>query len=85
MPIQFAVKFGDSPKGNSHYHKSMHEYFLVLKGSIELSVNGEKLTVGEGDLLIVDPGEPHQMLAKSPNAQYVLLMPGPVPNDKVEL
>lgn len=63
----------------------MHEYFLVLKGSFEMSINGETVQAHEGDLLVIEPGEPHQMLAKSPDAHYVLLMPGAVPNDKVEL
>jgi quercetin dioxygenase-like cupin family protein len=84
IPIQLGIKFGLSSLGKPHIHRTMHEYFLILQGSISLSVNGKTISLNKGDLLIVDPNESHEMLSKSDDAHYLLLMPKAVQNDKVE-
>ena len=84
IPIQLGVKTVNSPIGSSHFHRTMHEYFLVLEGKICLSLEGKDVELDKGDLLIIDPCESHAMISKSSDAKYVLLMPKAVPNDKVE-
>ena len=84
-PVQLAVKFGQEGLGPAHYHRTMSEYFFVLDGELWLTVGEEEVHLEQGDLLIVDPGEPHQMLRRSPDARYLLLMPKATPNDKVVL
>ncbi len=85
VPIQLGVKVGNSYGGEPHLHKSMHEYFVILKGQISISVKEKTIKLNKGDLLIVEPGEPHEMISKSPDCQYLILMPKYVPNDKVDL
>jgi quercetin dioxygenase-like cupin family protein len=85
LPIQVGVKFGSSPFGKKHLHRTMGEYFLLLAGDLRLSVNGNVLEVAPGDLVAVEPGETHEVLQSSPDALLLLLMPPPVDNDKVEL
>lgn len=85
MPIQVGVKFGSSPFGKKHLHKNMAEYFLLLAGDLRLGVNGKVLEVEAGDLVVIEPGEAHEVLAASADARLLLLMPPPVANDKVEL
>jgi quercetin dioxygenase-like cupin family protein len=63
----------------------MAEYFLLLAGELRLGVGGETLDLVKGDLVVVEPGEAHEVLFSSPDALLLLLMPPPVPNDKVEL
>lgn len=85
LPIQLGVKFGNSSTGNAHLHKSMHEYFLVLLGEVKIKISNQVVTIQKGDLLIVNPGEPHEMISKSDDAYYILLMPKAVEDDKVVL
>jgi quercetin dioxygenase-like cupin family protein len=85
LPIQVGVKFGASPFGKKHLHRTMAEYFLLLAGDLRLDVNGEILEIATGDLVAVEPGEAHVVLHASPDALLLLLMPPPVAGDKVEL
>ncbi len=85
MPIQVGVKSGATPFGKKHLHKTMAEYFLLLAGELRLGVDGEILDLVKGDLIVVEPGEAHEVLFASPDALLFLLMPPPVPGDKVEL
>lgn len=84
LPIQVGVKFGASPFGKKHLHRTMAEYFLLLAGDLSLDVNGEVLEIAPGDLVAVEPGETHTVLHASPDALLLLLMPPPVADDKVE-
>ena len=85
LPIQGGVKSAETPFGGKHLHKTMAEYFLLLEGNLRLQVNGEILEMEQGDLILVEPGEAHQVLHGSPDARLLLLMPAAVANDKVEL
>ena len=85
MPIQMGVKSGATPFGKKHLHKTMIEYFLLLAGELRLEVDGEPLDLVKGDLVVVEPGEAHQVLRASPDSLLLLLMPPPVPGDKVDL
>ena len=85
FPIQVGVKRNAKKYGTRHLHRSMHEYFLVIKGHILIRVGGKEVRVDEGDLLVVEPGEPHEIFSRSPESLYLLLMPKPVPNDKVDI
>jgi quercetin dioxygenase-like cupin family protein len=85
LPVQVGVKSADTPFGGKHLHKTMAEYFLLLEGNLRLQVNDEILEMKQGDLILVEPGEAHQVLHGSPDARLLLLMPAAVANDKVEL
>ena len=85
LPIQVGVKSGATPFGGRHLHKTMAEYFLLLKGNLRLRVNEEILEMKPGDLIVVEPGEAHEVLHASPDALLFLLMPPPVANDLVKL
>jgi quercetin dioxygenase-like cupin family protein len=84
LPIQVGVRTGTSPFGKSHLHKTMPEYFLLLEGEVRLQVMGEILEIKKGDLVLVEPGEAHEVLQASVDALLLLLMPPPVAGDKVE-
>jgi len=85
MPIQVGVKSGSTPFGKKHLHKTMAEYFLLLAGELRLSVGAATLELAIGDLVVVEPGEAHEVLHASPDAMLLMLMPPPVANDKAEL
>jgi quercetin dioxygenase-like cupin family protein len=84
LPIQVGVKFAASPFGKKHLHQTMAEYFLLVAGSMKISVAGQALEMEKGDLLVVEPGEKHEVLNCSPDALLLLLMPPALAGDKVE-
>ena len=85
FPVQVGVKRGDSPFSAGHRHRTMTEYFLLLRGELRLRVEALEFEVKPGDLVVVEPGEGHAVTYASPDALLLLLMPPPVPGDKLEL
>jgi quercetin dioxygenase-like cupin family protein len=83
VPIQLRIIAADDIRREEHLHKTMHEYFYVLQGGMKLSINGDAVELGKDDLVIVEPGERHYIIENSPDVQILLLMPPPIPNDKV--
>ncbi len=51
------VKPGEGPP--PHLHRDREEYFYVLEGTYQLSVNGNETTVGPGTLVFVPRGTVH--------------------------
>ena len=42
-----------------HHHAAKHETFLVLKGQVRMTVDGQARMMKEGDLLTMPPGAEH--------------------------
>lgn len=64
------------PGGSSfqwHYHEDMQEVFLLLRGSVQMTVAGQELDMQDGDCVVVQPGEVHQMTnLSSQDAEYIV-------------
>jgi quercetin dioxygenase-like cupin family protein len=52
-----------------HQHPRQEERFEVLSGRLNVLVGGRDRTLGEGEVLIVAPGVPHQMWAAEAGAR----------------
>ena len=68
------VKAGFRMKGSPH-KKGTKEYLCCLQGSITLHTEGEKFSVGEGDLLIF-PGDQHHSYLNDSNihAEFISIV-----------
>lgn len=52
-------------KGKSfarHYHETLQEIFLILSGTVAITVNDTTIELTQGDGVIVDIGEVHSMV-----------------------
>ncbi len=85
LPIQLRIIAADEIHSIEHVHKTMHEYFYLLRGSMKIAINDEKIELNKDDLLVVEPGERHHIIEKSKDLLLLLLMPPPVPEDKIVL
>ncbi len=85
VPIQLRIVKAAEIQAVNHLHKTMHEYFYVLEGSMGIDIDGEVHTFAKDDLFIVEPGEGHCVVEMSPDLVLLLLMPPPVEGDKVVL
>lgn len=65
------------PSGNSfasHYHEDMQELFIVVRGTVETTVNDRTVALGPGDTIVVDPREVHRMVNRgSADAEYLAI------------
>ena len=85
LPIQVRIVQPGEINPVEHFHKTMHEYFFLLRGTARISVNGEIHELDRDDMLIVEPGETHCIVDYSPDMKLLLLMPPPVPGDRVTI
>lgn len=52
------IKVGSGP-GLYHYHARTENVYLVLAGTVEVIVDGERHLLREGDVAFIAPGVPH--------------------------
>lgn len=52
----------ECPHPDYHAHKDQ-EVFVALQGRALLTVNGESQQMEAGDVVVIDPGEDHQLVA----------------------
>ena len=48
-------------KAQVHYHKELTEYYVILEGSGEIILDGERLPVGPDDVIMIPPGTHHAL------------------------
>jgi mannose-6-phosphate isomerase-like protein (cupin superfamily) len=73
LPVGYAHAGIDDP----HLHRRMTEVYLIARGTAEVRVEQETISVEAGDMLVVEPGEAHTFLATSPEYfHFVIQMPG---------
>lgn len=49
-----------------HYHKQSEEFYFILEGTGEMTIEGETRAVGPGDGILIPPGARHTIRALSP-------------------
>ena len=65
-----------------HYH-DYHEYYVILKGSGRLEVDGLTVLLEAGSTVMVEPGEPHQVVDVGPQGiQWVIIKERSEPDSK---
>ncbi len=71
------INWARLPVGSSfrlHYHEDMEESFIIVTGTVEMRVNGEPYQLNAGDMLVVSPGERHDMENTSDNdVEYIVI------------
>ncbi len=58
------ISLGYAPKGidEPHAHTRMTEIYLVARGTSELRVGDQTVTLTPGDVVVVEAGEPHTLM-----------------------
>ena len=71
LPI--AIGYANTGVDEPHVHTQITEIYLVARGTSQLRVGLETVTLHAGDLIIVEPGEAHTFLSNSPDYFHVVL------------
>ncbi len=73
IPVGYANAGIDDP----HVHGRMTEMYLIARGTADVRIESETITVEVGDVLVIEPGEPHTFLSNSPDYfHFVVQTPG---------
>jgi mannose-6-phosphate isomerase-like protein (cupin superfamily) len=61
------VSLGYATEGlnEPHLHRQMTEVYLVARGSSQLRVGEQTVTLAAGDIVVLEPGEPHTFLSST--------------------
>ena len=75
--LEVSVGYARRPPDEPHLHRSVHELYLVARGTCRVRVEGRTLELSAGELLHLRPGEAHTFLACSNDYfHYVIHTPG---------
>lgn len=73
ISVGYAGKGIDEP----HIHRQITEIYLVARGTAEMRVEQETITLVAGDMIVIEPGEAHTFLLSSPDYfHFVVHTPG---------
>jgi mannose-6-phosphate isomerase-like protein (cupin superfamily) len=73
------ISLGYAPQGidEPHIHTTITEIYVVARGTSELRVGDRTVTLTAGDVVVVEPGEPHTFLSSSEEYfHFVIQTPG---------
>jgi len=59
----------------THHHKTKHETFFIVKGSVRITQGDREIELGEGDVLAIEPGQGHSFTGRGPALLLELSMP----------
>jgi mannose-6-phosphate isomerase-like protein (cupin superfamily) len=75
LPV--SIGYANTGIDQHHLHRQVTEIYLIARGTAELCVADQTVTVCAGDMLIIQPGEAHTFLSSSPDyLHFVLHVPG---------
>lgn len=80
------VQFQPGQNFQAHYHHVMEENFHILKGKVDIVVDGEVHTLSAGDFIHIEPGEVHYV--NNPYDETMVMISTLAPfqeSDKVEV
>lgn len=75
LPI--SVGYANQGIDEPHVHSQVTEIYLVARGTAEIRVEQQTVSLGPGDMIAVEAGEAHTFLSSSQDYfHFVLHMPG---------
>lgn len=63
-------------RGRIHRHKAQEEVYLVLEGTLTISLEGEESDLGQGELIRVAPAVRRQLVNRGPGRVVVVALGG---------
>ncbi len=75
LPV--SVGYANEGIDEPHVHHRITEIYLVARGTSEMRVDQETVTLEAGDVIVIEPGEAHTFLSSSPEYfHFVVHVPG---------
>jgi quercetin dioxygenase-like cupin family protein len=78
-----AIGFANAGINEPHYHRELREVYLVARGSSKMIVAGEEIVLNAGDVIVIEPGEPHTFTWNTEDYFHFVLHCPMIRGDKV--
>jgi len=72
-PLSASVGYANQGIDDPHVHTRITEVYLVARGSSVIRVGRESIALEAGDMIMVEPGEPHTFVSSSPDYFHFVL------------
>ena len=69
--ISYQQLKGRGPQTGQYLNTVCHEIYFIIKGTATFDVKGEKQTVKEKDVVVVEPNTPHSI--ETTNLEYITI------------
>jgi len=75
--LAISVGYANQGIDEPHAHTQITEIYLAARGTAEIRIEQETITLMAGDMLAIEPGEAHTFLSSSPDYfHFVIHTPG---------
>ncbi len=75
--LTVSVGYANEGIDEPHAHRRITEIYLVARGTSEMRVEQEAVSLEAGNMIIIEPGEAHTFLSSSPEyLHFVIHVPG---------
>jgi mannose-6-phosphate isomerase-like protein (cupin superfamily) len=75
--LDLSVGYANQGVDEPHLHRRMTEIYMMARGTAEMRVEGQTVSLGEGQVIVIEPGEAHTFLSSSPDHfHFVIQWPG---------
>ena len=81
--VTVAIGWADRGVNDPHRHNQMNEVYLVARGPSLAEVDGKRIRLRAGDMLVVEPGERHTFIQSSHDYLRFVVQAPCTPRDKV--
>lgn len=79
LPI--SIGYANEGVDDPHLHRTITEVYCIARGTVEMRIEGETVTLHAGDAVIVEPGEAHTFLSNSPDYFHLVIQTPGLPGD----
>lgn len=80
--VPLPIGYANEGIREKHFHSQMYEIYLIAQGQSVAEVDGKRVTLKAGDVLVVEPGEVHTFVESSPNYLHFVIQTPFVQSDK---
>ena len=75
--LDLSVGYANEGVDEPHLHQRMTEIYMMARGTAEMRVEGQTVSLDEGQVIVIEPGEAHTFLSSSPDHfHFVIQCPG---------
>jgi 2-polyprenyl-3-methyl-5-hydroxy-6-metoxy-1,4-benzoquinol methylase len=80
--VPIPIGYANAGVNESHYHSEMYEVYLVAQGQSTAVVDGRRVELKAGDILVIEPGEVHTFVNSTEDYLHFVVHTSFVEGDK---
>ncbi len=71
--LDLSIGYANAGIDEPHLHEHTTEIYLIARGTSEIRIETQTVSLAENDILVIEPGEAHTFLSSSPDYFHFVL------------